>query len=578
MSIFWHLGWFFKRHWVRYLFCVFFLILVSLAELIPPWIVGQLVDQVEAKTLTLTQSLESAGLIILLGIIIYALRNGWRILLFGGAIELGRIMRLRLFHHFTTMSPEFFQRHNSGDLMAHATNDIQAIESTAAEGVLTLVDSLLAGTLIIIAIMVVCGWQMTLAALLPFPVMAWLMFIYSSLLHNRFKQAQETFSLLNSRAQEAVSGIRAIRAHHLNTAQQKKFASQSEEAVKANMEVARVDALFDPTIALCVAISMTASLGFGAWRITEDLMTVGELTTFTIYLGLLVWPMFAFGWLFNIVERGHASLNRLQTLMNEKSDIGDNEGTGHTDLAGDITFKINQFSYPGTDQPALSTIDFTIQPGQLVGICGKTGSGKSTLLRLLLRQYDSDGVKIHLNGIQHNQISLDRLRSRFALVSQEPFLFSATIAENIAFGHAKASQEDIERVARLACIHDDITHFTDGYNTLLGEKGINMSGGQKQRLTIARALLLDADILLFDDAFCSLDMQTEAKILHNLLQAKHKKTVVLITQRLINLPMTDHILVLDKGTIKESGHHETLIANKGWYADIFKQQSIELGS
>ena len=576
MDIFRNLGWFFKRHWIRYFFCVLFLILVSLAELFPPWLVGELVDNIQQGAITANDIIKPVLLIGATGLLIYVLRNGWRILLFGGAVELGRVMRTRLFHHFTRMSPEFYQRHKTGDLMAHATNDVKAIEATAAEGVLTLVDSVVAGSAVIIAMIWVCGWQMTAVALLPFPVMAWLMFRYASLLHTRFRLAQETFSDLNNRVQEAVSGIRAIRAHDLNDAQKDKFTGQSDKTVDANLKVAQVDALFDPTISVCVGLSILGSLGFGAWRIDQGIMTVGELTTFTIYLGLLVWPMFAFGWLFNIVERGSASLNRLEELLSEQPDVEDKAVDNTLLPDGDIEFNSEGFTYPTAEKASLGTLGFTLEKGSFVGLCGKTGSGKTTLFRLLLRQYDSGGVQIRIGGADHDTVSLDALRSRFALVSQEPFLFSASIADNIAFGRPDVDRSEVERVARMACIHEDILGFTEGYETLLGEKGVNLSGGQKQRLTIARALLLEAEVLLFDDAFCSLDMKTEATILDNLMKSDKQHTIVLITQRLTNLYKADQVIVLSDGEIAESGRHKTLIKNEGWYARIFNRQVMEI--
>ncbi|WP_062265474.1 ABC transporter transmembrane domain-containing protein [Endozoicomonas arenosclerae] len=576
MDIFWNLGWFFKRHWLRYMFCVLFLILVSVVELLPPWLVGNLVDDIQSGSLSADDIIKPVSLIALTGVLVYVFRNGWRILLFGGAIELGRVMRSRLFHHFTRMSPEFYHRHKTGDLMAHATNDVKAIEATAAEGVLTLVDSIVAGSAVVIAMIWVCGWQMTAVALLPFPIMAWLMFRYASLLHKRFRTAQETFSDLNNRVQESVSGIRAIRAHDLNQAQKVKFKERSEQTNDANLKVASVDALFDPTIAVCVCLSIMGSLGYGAWRIAHGLMTVGELTTFTIYLGLLVWPMFAFGWLFNIVERGSASLNRLQTLMAELPDVEDRAADSHDKPEGDIEFDIQSFTYPGAEQTSLGSLSFQIKKGSFVGICGRTGSGKTTLFRLLLREYDNQSVSIRIGGKQHDSVSLDALRSRFALVSQEPFLFSASIAENIAFGRSGVSQEEVERVAQLACVHNDILGFKDGYETMLGEKGINLSGGQKQRITIARALLLDADILLFDDAFCSLDMKTEAQILDNLMNSDKQQTLVLITQRLTNLQKADQLIVLDQGEISETGSHNELVRSEGWYSRIYQRQAMEI--
>ncbi|WP_161787412.1 ABC transporter transmembrane domain-containing protein [Endozoicomonas numazuensis] len=576
MDIFWNLGWFFRRHWQRYFFCVLFLVLVSVAELLPPWLIGTLVDDIQAGELSAESIVKPIMLIALTGVLVYIFRNGWRILLFGGAIELGRVMRSRLFHHFTRMSPEFYHRHKTGDLMAHATNDVKAIEATAAEGVLTLVDSVVAGSAVVVAMIWVCGWQMTAVALMPFPVMAWLMFRYASLLHKRFRTAQETFSDLNNRVQESVSGIRAIRAHDLNQAQKAKFRERSEKTNDANLKVASVDALFDPTIAVCVCLSIMGSLGYGAWRISSGLMTVGELTTFTIYLGLLVWPMFAFGWLFNIVERGSASLARLQKLMAEMPDVEDRAVDVQEKPEGNIEFTAQSFTYPGAEQTSLGSLSFKVERGAFVGVCGRTGSGKTTLFRLLLREYDHQEVSIKIGGRSHDSVSLDALRSRFAVVSQEPFLFSATIANNIAFGRPDVSQDEVERVAKLACVHDDILGFTDGYETLLGEKGINLSGGQKQRITIARALLLEADILLFDDAFCSLDMKTEAQILENLMNSDQQKTLILITQRLTNLHQADHLIVLEQGEIAESGSHSELVRSGGWYSRIFQRQAMEI--
>ena len=575
MSIFWNLGWFFKRHWVRYFFCVICLVVLSLVELLPPWLVGQIVDKIQAASLTSDDIFSTVGLILVCGVLIYVLRNAWRILLFGGSMELGRVMRVRLFHHLSRMSPEFYQRHQTGDLMAHATNDIRALELTAAEGVLMLVDSLVAGTAVLIAMIWVCGWQMTAVALIPFPVMAWLMFRFAQLLHKRFRTAQEAFSDLNNRVQEAISGVRAVRAHNLTEAQKKKFSGQSEKTVDINMQVARIDALFDPVISICVGISMFGSLGFGGWRIYQGLMTVGELTSFTIYLGLLIWPMLAFGWLFNIVERGNASLGRLKKLMAIEPDVKDSAAENNATLDGNIEFISRGFAYPSASTRALEEFSFVVPKGSFVGLCGRTGSGKTSIFRLLLRQYDAEGIDVKIGSEAHDSVSLDALRGRFALVSQEPFLFSASISENIAFGRPDASQEDIERVAKLACIHDDIIGFPEGYKTMLGEKGVNMSGGQKQRLTIARALLMDADYLLLDDAFCSLDMQTEAHILDNLLNRENPCTVILITQRLTNLHKADQVVVLDSGRLSEVGDHDQLMAERGWYARIFERQAME---
>ncbi len=571
VSVFSRLGWFFKEQWRRYLIAISLLMMVALLTVIPPKVVGWVVDGIAKGSLDNDTLMGYLAWLFVLGLLIYLLRYVWRVMLFGASYRLAYVLRNRLFSHFTRMSPDFYQRHRTGDLMAHATNDIQAVEMTAGEGVLTLVDSIIVGVLVLSIMCSQYSWQLTLLSLLPLPVMAFFMNRFGTQIYKEFKAAQGAFSRLNNKTQEALSGVRVLKSYAVESLEDKGFAELTRQAGACNMAVARIDAKFDPVIYLCIGCSYFLAVAGGSVLVVRDELTLGELTSFTMYLGQLIWPMFAIAWLFNIIERGSAAYSRIESMLAERSDIED--PTEPAAFVSPFPLQAKGVSYQLEQRTLLRNIDFNLQSGGMLGIVGRTGAGKSSLLKLLMRLANPTSGELTMGAVPIAQLALGDLRGQFAYVPQEPFLFSTTIAANIALGRPDASQEEIERVARIACVHDDICRFPKGYETEVGEKGVTLSGGQKQRLSIARALLLAAPILVLDDALSAVDAHTEQQILQAL--KAHRRTLILVSHRMTAVEQAEEILVLEQGHISERGRHGALMAHNGWYADMVRYQRLE---
>lgn len=573
MQVFWQLRWYFRQQWRRYGGAIGILILVSLFELLPPRAIGWIVDDVVAGEMSLTVMFGWLGGLVAIWFFVYFLRIIWRVWLFGAAAELGTVLRNRLYKHFSFHPPVFFERHKTGDLMARSTNDVNAVVMTAGEGVLTAADSLITGIAVLFVMTTMLSWELTLLALAPMPLMAIAVFFLGRQLHSRFSASQAAFSDLTDKTQESLNGVRMIRAFGLEKRQQADFAAVTDFVGDKNLGVARVDAKFDPVIQLAIGMSFFLSIAGGAYMVHHDRLSLGDLTAFTLYQGLMIWPMLAMAWLFNILERGSAAWNRLKQLFDQHPEIVSGEQQ-LTKQRQPLQVAISQFYWPEQKQPALADVSFTLESGKMLGLAGPIGSGKSTLLALLLRQQELTDGTIHYGDVSLREANLDQWRSRFAVVSQTPFLFSRSIADNIALGRPEASMAQIRAAAEAACIDSDIMQFPEGYQTLVGEKGITLSGGQKQRIAIARALLLDAEILILDDALSAVDGKTEHRILTNLRQQRGK-TVIVIAHRLTALEEADMILVLQQGRIAEQGTHSSLIKEENWYAEMYRYQKLE---
>ncbi|MET0960228.1 MAG: ABC transporter transmembrane domain-containing protein [Psychrobacillus psychrotolerans] len=575
MKVFLDLGWFFKQRKKQYLIGILMLLLVAFLQLLPPKIIGYVVDEISQKTLTTEFLVKWLVVLALASIGMYVLRYYWRIMIFGSSIYLARQLRENLFRHFTKMSPSFYQKKRVGDLMAHATNDLSAVQQTAGAGVLTLVDSLATGGFVIAAMAITINWKLTLIALLPLPLMAILTSYYGKLLHQRFRYAQEAFSNLNDKSQESISGVKVIKTFGQEKEDTKDFVRLSEEVVDKNIRVAKVDALFDPTISLVVGMCFFLSIVFGTRYILADEMSIGDLFAFTSYLGLLVWPMLAFGWLFNIVERGRASYDRIKNLMDEKIEIDDIPDAVNVKPEGDIHFHIEDFKFPGDDRSALHNVDFTLKRGETLGIVGKTGSGKTAILKLLMREFEGYTGKILYGDFAIDTYKKRSLREAIGYVPQDHFLFSTTVAGNIAFANANATIEEVQEAARLAYIHEDILHFTNGYNTIVGERGVSLSGGQKQRISIARALMMEPELLILDDSLSAVDAKTEEAILEALKAKRNDETTIITSHRLSAIQHAHQIIVMNDGTIVEKGSHGELMELQGNYYEMYQLQQLE---
>ncbi|ADV86196.1 ATP-binding component of a transport system [Vibrio vulnificus MO6-24/O] len=548
--------------------------LISAMQLVTPKAVGHIVDGIVANTMSTTEMLQWFAGLTLIMFAIYGCRVLWRVWLFGASIELGSILRNRLYQHLSKQPPRFFERYKTGDLMARGTNDVKNVVVTAGEGVLTAADSLITGIAVLIIMVTQISWKLTVMALLPMPFLAITIFYIVRILHQRFRIAQEAFSELSDLTQESLNGVRMLRAFGLEEQEQARFEKMVDETGDKNIAVARVDARFDPAIQLSIGLSFFLSISVGAYLVHQKAITLGDLTAFTMYLGLMIWPMLAFAFLFNILERGSAAWNRIEEIFQQEPEIKSGD-LPLTQNAQPLAIEIDHYHWNADLPAALSQCHITLQPGAMLGIAGPVGSGKSTLIALLLRQQELKQGDIRYGDISLKQANLEQWREKFAVVSQTPFLFSCSIYDNIALGKPDASQQEVYQAAKLACIHDDILKFPDGYDTEVGEKGITLSGGQKQRIAIARAMLLNAEILILDDALSAVDGRTEHEILRNLEQFYRHQSLIVIAHRLTALEQANEIVVFNHGHIAERGNHASLIGAQGWYAEMYQYQQLE---
>nr|WP_191322244.1 SmdA family multidrug ABC transporter permease/ATP-binding protein [Pantoea nemavictus] len=562
------------REWRRYLGAVSLLIVIALLQLLPPHVVGVIVDGVTQHNLSAGQIFMWIGVMLLTAVIVYLLRYVWRVLLFGASYQLAVELREDFYRQLSRQHPAFYLRHRTGDLIARATNDVDRVVFAAGEGVLTLVDSLVMGLVVLIVMSTQISWELTLLALIPMPIMAFAIQKDGARLHQRFKVAQAAFSSLNDQTQESLTSIRMIKAFGLEDHQSQQFAGIAADTGKKNLHVARVDARFDPIIYIAVGFSNLLAIAGGGWMVWNGSLTLGQLTSFVMYLGLMIWPMLALAWMINIVERGSAAWSRIRSLLTEAPAVEDGQKVLPPE-PGVLQVAIREFRYPASSGAVLSHLNFQLKPGQMLGLCGPTGCGKSTLLSLIQRHFDVDQGDIRYHNTPLPQLRLDSWRSRLAVVSQTPFLFSDTIANNLALGCPNATQQELEQVAKMACVHDDILRLPQGYETEVGERGVMLSGGQKQRISIARALLLNAEILILDDALSAVDGRTEHDILHNLRQWGKGRTLIISAHRLSALTEASEILVLQQGAVAQRGDHDTLAAKEGWYRDMYRYQQLE---
>jgi len=537
-------------------------------------VMGRVIDAITSGQLTQQDLLLALFYLLLAAFGMYYLRYVWRMYILGTSYRLGQIMRSRLFEHFTKMSPAFYQTYRTGDLMAHATNDINALTRLAGGGVMSAVDASITALVTLLTMLFSISWQMTLVAILPLPFMAYATSRLGRKTHKAFGESQAAFSELNNKVQESVSGIKVTKSFGYQADELKSFQAVNELTFQKNLQTMKYDSLFDPMVLLFVGSSYVLTLLVGSLMVQEGKITVGNLVTFISYLDMLVWPLMAIGFLFNITQRGKVSYQRIEELLFQESPVQDPEFPLYGIENGRLQYDIDSFAFE--NEETLTDIHFSLEKGQTLGLVGQTGSGKTSLIKLLLREYDVDKGAIYLNGHDIRDYRLTDLRSLMGYVPQDQFLFATSILDNIRFGNPNLPLSAVEEATKLAQVYQDIVDMPQGFDTLIGEKGVSLSGGQKQRLAMSRAMILDPDILILDDSLSAVDAKTEYAIIDNLKETRKEKTTIITAHRLSAVVHADLILVLQNGQIIERGRHEDLLAMDGWYAQTYQSQQLEM--
>jgi len=576
MRTFKYLKDFLMQHKWKYFWGVIILILVDSLQLITPKILGRITDDLGSGTLSMKNIYFYVLAIITLALIIATCRFIWRILVMGSSRSLEYWLRNKYFAHLELMAPNFFNNRKTGDLMAHATNDINAVRMAFGNGIVMITDAVFLTSAAIIIMVTSIDIRITVLALLPLPVIAVLMIFFGKMIQNRFKNVQEAFSELTDKVQESISGIRVIKSFVQENSEISNFSVYNSNYLNKNMKLMKVWGLMFPAIAFIGSLSFLISLYYGGSLVIDDELSLGQFVSFIAYLGLLTWPMMALGWVINILQRGIVSMKRINQILDIAPEIFDGENAlAVSSYKPSIQFNNLSFTYPGAANPALSGITLNIEEGKTLAVIGKTGSGKTTLVNLIMRLYNTEPGELLLDGMDINNIPLEVLRKNIGYVPQDNFLFSATIRENIAFSDTAMEMEKVSNAAKIAQVYDNIMSFPEKFETILGERGVTLSGGQKQRVAIARAIAKDPKIIILDDSLSAVDTKTEELIIRGLKQIMKSRTSIIVAHRVSTIKDADEIIFLDEGRIVERGTHEELVQLKGHYNSIYEKQQLE---
>jgi ATP-binding cassette subfamily B protein len=570
------------RYRYRYVLGVVFLLCVDTLQLIMPKILESTTNSLEEGTLTRDRLAGFAIAVVLVAVGIAVFRFLFRYTLYGVSRSIELSFRNRLYAHLQKLSVNFFNTRKTGDIMAHVTNDMNNVTFATGQGVIFAVDCLLMPVASLVMMLQTGGFRLTAASFAPIFALGVLVFFFMRVMHSAVQRQQEAFSNLTEAARENFSGIRVIKSFVQENRQIKRFERVNEENRRANLRFIRIMSLMNPSVMLVSSLSFVIALWYGGLLVIDGTITLGEFVAFNSYLGMVIWPITALGWVANIFKRGSVSLNRINALMDEKPEIADKPGAVPLSVPGTedgsretpaIEFRNLTFRYPGSKDPVLKDISFAVDHGKTLAIVGRTGSGKSTLVNLVPRLLSAPEGTLFINGVDINNISLSSLRNSIGCVPQDTFLFSDTIRNNIDF-YRGFSMDKAEQAAKIASLHDDVTEFPKKFETIVGERGVTLSGGQKQRTAIARAVIGSPSILVLDDCLSAVDTKTEEDILRELKEIMKQRTCIIVSHRISAIRDADEIIVLHEGRIIERGTHDSLIGQKGYYYELYMKQLL----
>lgn len=548
-----------------------FLILIDYLQILVPKLIGKTVNLLTLPSVDMHLVFwYSMGIFAIAGGVMIG-RFAWRLLIIGGARKFQRYAQQRLFEKLLRLPLSFFESRGVGDLMAYFNNDIMAIRASLSQGVVMTTDAVAMTIFIFFGMLTSVNYRLVLISLIPLPFVALASWVFGGKIHVRFKRVQKSFSSISQRAQESFTNVKTIKSYGVERNFESLFSNECDEFVNSNISLLKVSSVFDPLIDFLAAVTSSIALFYGGRMVINGVVSLGDFVAFIAYLGMLVWPFIALGFVVNVLQRGRASMERLRAIMNEKEKIF--EGRSFPNNFENITVKDLDFSY--SNQKILKKVNLFIKKGQKVAVVGRTGCGKSTLAKLLVKLYDVKKGRVFYNGLDINDINTKSLREHVLLVPQDAFLFSSTIAKNIAFGVKDFSDDEVERASKVAHFHEEVVKFDKSYDTMVGEKGVTLSGGQRQRLTLSRGMFKKAHVVILDDVLSAVDSETASKILQDLSSVLKGMTTIVITHNLASVKDSDVIFVMDNGEIVEFGDHKSLMALKGLYYRLFMIQQIE---